>query len=80
MERIIDVQPMENYVVLLKFSDNTNYLLDVKPYISNGISANLKDEQVFRSVRVDEFGGIFWPNGFDFCPTFLKEMAVRKKD
>jgi len=27
------------------------------------------------NVKIDEFGGITWDNGFDFCPNYLRELS-----
>jgi len=53
-------------------------IINIKPFISEGISAKLSDYNYFKQVKVDEFGGIAWENGFDFCPNYLREMAELK--
>ena len=34
------------------------------------------DDDFFKRVKIDEFGGIVWENGFDFCPNYLREIAT----
>jgi hypothetical protein len=75
MERIIAVNPLENYQVKIMFEDMTEYTINVQPFISNGISEKLKDQDFFKTVKLDEFGGICWDNGFDFCPNYLRELS-----
>ncbi|MEI6754890.1 MAG: DUF2442 domain-containing protein [Paludibacter sp.] len=75
METIIEVKPLENYNIWVRFSDNSDAIICIKPFISDGISSKLLDLSYFKQVKIDEFGGISWENGFDFCPNFLREIA-----
>lgn len=76
METIIDVKPLDNFKVWIRFSDNFDAIVNIKPYISTGISKKLMDNDFFKRVKIDEFGGIVWENGFDFCPNYLREIAT----
>ena len=73
--RSIEVKPLDTYVVLIRFSDNKDAILDLKPFISEGISAKLLDCNYFKQVKIDNFGGLSWENGFDFCPNYLREIT-----
>jgi hypothetical protein len=42
------------------------------------MSQPLEDEAIFKTVKIDEAGGIIWSNGFDFCPVFLRQIAMSK--
>ena len=81
MESIIEVIPLDDYKVKVKFADNFSAEVDIKPFIRGGISDALKDKSFFQNVKVDDFNGISWDNGFDFCPNFLREYieSNRKK-
>jgi hypothetical protein len=78
MQKIISVKPLHDYHLQIQFQDKYVTEFDVKPFINGGISDALLDEKYFQSVFVDEFGGITWPNGYDFCPNFLREYALDK--
>lgn len=71
---IVEVKPLENYTIWVSFSDQVSGIVNVKPFISKGISRKLLDEDFFKNVHIDEFGGICWDNGFDFCPNYLREL------
>lgn len=75
MESIIEVRPLEDFNVWLLFADNYNATINLRPFISDGISAKLLDYEYFKQVKIDEFGGISWDNGFDFCPNYLRELT-----
>jgi hypothetical protein len=75
METIIEVKPLDNYMVWVLFADNYNATINLKPFINSGISAKLLDVDYFKQVKIDDFGGISWENGFDFCPNYLRELS-----
>jgi len=75
METIIEVKPLDNYVIWILFADNFTATVNIRPFISSGISTKLLDYDYFKQVKIDEFGGITWDNGFDFCPNYLRELA-----
>jgi len=79
MESIIEVRPLENYHIWMRFADNFDATIDVKPYITTGISTKLLEVEYFNQVEIDEFGGITWQNGFDFCPNYLRELTAERQ-
>ncbi len=78
MEAIIDVKALDNFNIWIRFADNTDAVINLRPYISDGISTKLLDMNYFKQVSIDEFGGITWDNGFDFCPNYLREISNNK--
>lgn len=71
---VIKAEPLEDYVLSIVFDDGLKKTIDIKPYINNGISADLKDPDFFNKVYLDN-GSVTWPNGYDFCSVFLREDA-----
>ena len=79
MESVIEVRSLENYIVWVRFADNFDATIDIKPYITTGISTKLLEVDYFNQVKTDEFGGITWQNGFDFCPNYLRELTAERQ-
>ena len=75
MDKVTSVKPLENYLLEIEFEDGFRKVIDVRPFIGAGISAALRDESYFRQVMLEDGGGIAWPNGYDFCPNFLRDDA-----
>lgn len=73
MTRIRTVEPLEDFRVRLRFSDGSEKLIDLDPYLRGPIFEPLrKDQGLFHSVTVDlELGTIVWPNGADIDPDVL---------
>ena len=81
MHKVIKVTPLDKHKLKLLFANGVEKIIDISPYISDrGISADLNDVDLFRQVSIESGGGIYWPNGFDFCPNFLHDevQAVDK--
>ena len=78
METITFVQPLKDQKIEVFFNDGVRAEIDISPFIKpNGISQLLNDETFFKTVKIDEAGGIVWSNGFDFCPVFLRQIAFK---
>jgi hypothetical protein len=73
MDKVISVKPLEDYLLEIGFSDGIRKVIDIRPFIGRGISAALQDKAYFRQVALEDGGGIAWPNGYDFCPNFLRD-------
>ena len=60
-------------MLLHHFQDGESKTINFQLLIGKGVSAALLDKDYFNQVAIDNGGGIEWPNGFDFCPNYLKE-------
>jgi hypothetical protein len=70
MNRILKVVPKDNYLLELTLSDNTIKTLDMKPYLTKGKLAELKDIALFNTAR-PSFDTIEWSSGVDIDPELL---------
>jgi hypothetical protein len=68
--KLQSVQALPRYQLTLSFDHGEQRRFDMDPYLEKGVFAELKDESLFRSVRVS-FDTIEWPNGADLCPEVL---------
>jgi hypothetical protein len=71
--RISAVQPLAGYSVRLNFTDGSERIVDLQPFLRGPVfEALLADPDLFRAIRVDkELGTIVWPNGADLDPDVL---------
>ncbi|MFZ1749043.1 MAG: DUF2442 domain-containing protein [Saprospiraceae bacterium] len=74
IKNIVEAIPSEDYFIKVMFDDGLEKRIDIKPFIKNGISSELKDIAYFKKVMVVD-GFITWENGFDFCPNFLYQYT-----
>jgi hypothetical protein len=69
------VEPLPNYKLLLTFDNGEQRQFDMNSYLNKGIFTDLKDEALFRAIRVS-FDTIAWPNGADLCPEVLYARSL----
>ena len=73
---IKDVKSEKNYLLNLTFENGEKKLFDMKPYLNTGIFQELKDFNIFNSVKI-HFDSIEWDNGADFDPEILYQKGFR---
>ncbi|OQX75724.1 MAG: hypothetical protein B6D61_09890 [Bacteroidetes bacterium 4484_249] len=73
---------IEDYTVKLSFNDGMVMLVNLKNSIFNDhrkIFEPLKDVQYFKKFTLDTWT-LVWPNGVDFAPEYLYELAVKQNE
>lgn len=73
---VIDVKPLKEYKLLVKFENNEERIFDVSPFLNIGKFSELKNESLFNSVKVN-FDSVEWANKVDLDPEFLYEKSVK---
>ena len=75
----IEVSPLDNYLLNIKFDNGEIRIFDVKPYIKGNWYSELRDVNYFNSVKTNGFS-VEWPNGQDLCPDDLYYNSIKKTD
>ena len=73
---IKEVEPIDNYQLLLTFENGEKRQFDMKPFLDYGIFQELKDLKIFNTVR-SSFDSIEWANEADFDPEILYQKSIR---
>ena len=77
MPQIINVIPMSDHMLQLKYDTNETKIFDVSPYIRGSWFGLLSDEEYFKTVHIINGGrGIEWEDGQDIAPHELYELSV----
>ena len=66
---------LDNHLIRFIFSDGEDKIINFIQFIKeNGtLSGKLAEPEYFKKVRLYESGaGIYWPDGYDFCPEYLR--------
>lgn len=74
MLRVIDVDYIKDYELLLTFSDGKRKLCDLKPYLKGEVFGELLDPFKFIQYGLTPYT-IEWANGADLAPEFLYEIG-----
>ncbi len=77
MNRIkpIDVKPLDNYKLEIKFSSNEVRLFDCVPYLTGDWFSELLDIKTFNAVRISG-NTVEWSGGQDICPDCLYDNSI----
>ena len=68
--RVEEVIADQDFTLLITFKNGEKKRFDVKPYLETGIFSELKEPEIFYSVK-PFMGSIEWSNGADLCPDTL---------
>lgn len=72
---VTDVQPREDYTLLLTFSDGEKRVYNARPLLEKNIYHKLKNLSFFMSARED-CGTVVWNEDVDIAPEHLYENSV----
>ena len=73
-----EVEPKENYLLVLTFENGEKRMFDMKPYLETGIFRELKNITLFNSVKTS-FDTIEWSNEADLDPEILYQKSIEIK-
>ena len=63
----------------LTFNNGIRKTVDVRPLLQGPVFEPLRDSAYFAQARVDPVcGTVVWPNGADFAPEALYELAAQE--
>ncbi len=67
---------LNDYRLKLKFENNEYRVVDLQPYLEEGVFQPLKNISYFKLVSLNSsIDTIVWPNNADFSPEFLYEIG-----
>ncbi|MFM7791421.1 MAG: DUF2442 domain-containing protein [Microcystis panniformis] len=80
LKDIIEVKPLNNYQLYLKFEDNQEGIINLEEIIKFvGIFQPLKDLDFFKTVKINpDWGTIYWENGADLDPDVLYSLITNQ--
>jgi hypothetical protein len=75
--RVVEAEVCGQHLLRLAFNDATRKTVDVGPLLSGPIFEPLRDPAYFARAELDRVcGTVTWPNGADFAPEALHELAA----
>lgn len=72
---VTEVIYLNGYKLKLKFNNGAEGIVDLEPELYGEVFVPLHDKELFKRVYLTS-RTIEWPNGADFAPEFLLEIAV----
>ena len=80
LKDIIEVKPLNNYQLYLKFEDDQEGIINLEEIIEFvGIFQPLKDLDFLKTVKINpDWGTIYWENGADLDPDVLYSLITNQ--
>ena len=75
MLRVVDVDYIKDYELLVTFSDGNKKKVDLRPYLTGEVFGELLDKEKFVQYGLTRIT-IEWANGADLAPEFLYEIGI----
>ena len=75
MLRVVDVDYIKDYELLVVFSNGSKKRVDLKPYLKGEIFGELLDKDKFIQYGLTRTT-IEWANGADLAPEFLHDIGT----
>ena len=79
MNRINEFKILEGYQIAIRFHDGLETVIDLEPLLGKGFTKELLVMSEFKKMAIESGGGLAWPNGFDICPNYLRELAEQRE-
>lgn len=73
--KAIDVKPINDYKLEIKFDNGEIKIFDITPYFKFGIFSELREKEQFEKVKISGLS-IEWENGADICPDELYNNSI----
>lgn len=73
--KIVSFLILEDYLVRIQFHDGFESEINLKNLLGKGFTNELLQSEKFNEMFIEDGGGLAWPNGFDICPNFLRQLA-----
>jgi len=81
METVVAAEYASEYKLKVQFSDGSEKIADLEPYLNGEIFAPLRDVGFFKAFKVDpQAGTVVWDNGADIAPDTLYQVGVDVDD
>ncbi|QAA81702.1 DUF2442 domain-containing protein [Aequorivita sp. H23M31] len=77
--KIISFEFIKDYEVRISFDDGQKFEIDLAKYLGKGFARELLDKKKFGELYIEPGGGLAWPNGYDICPVFLRNIVDKEK-
>jgi len=68
---LVEISPRENHRLFVRYDDGTSGVVNLSPYVGQGVFAAWEKQGVFEQVQLTDAGHPEWPGDIDLCPDAL---------
>ena len=71
MLKPVEVKPLDNYRLWIKYSDGVQGIVDLSEFAGKGVFERWDDYREFQKVHIGPDGELAWSDDIDMCPDAL---------
>ena len=79
MPRPVEVKPLDNYRLWIKYSDGIEGIVNLSKFVGKGVFQRWDDYREFQKVHIGPDGEIAWSDDIDMCPDALYLKVTNQK-
>ena len=79
MHTIVQVEPLADYRLKLRFADGVEGIVDLSTLAGCGVFCAWQNPALFRQVKIAETGELVWGKELDLCPDALYLQLTGQK-
>jgi hypothetical protein len=79
MPRPVEVKPLKNYRIWIKYSDGVEGVIDLSDLAGKGVFTVWQDYREFQKVHIGPSGEIAWSEEIDLCPDAIYMKITGKR-
>jgi len=82
MVKPVELKPLDNYRLWIKYSDGIEGIVDLSKYVGKGVFSAWSDYTFFKTVGIGPSGELRWGDDIDLCPDsiYLKITDKQPED
>ena len=78
MPKPLEVKPLPNFRLWLRYDDETSGEVDLSDLAGKGVFKAWNHQELFREVRIGPHGEIAWSDEIDLCPDSIYMRLTKK--
>ena len=79
MPKPVEVKPLNDYRLRIKFSDGIEGIVDLSEFAGKGVFERWDDYREFQKVHIGPGGEVVWSDEIDLCPDALYLKVTHQK-
>lgn len=68
---VVELKVLPDYKFKVKLENGDAYFVDMSLHFDEARTMDREIKKTFAQVRIDEFGGLEWPGGWDMCADWI---------
>ena len=77
---VVKLKVLGDYTFKIDLENGDAYFVDMKRHFMANRKMDQEIRKTFDQVKIDEFGGLVWPDGWDMCADWIIAYGVKVEE